>query len=219
MFTGFTDRTIDFMWGIRLNNNREWFLEHKKDYVEDFYEPMQQLAREVWGRMESEFPDDAYLHLSRIYRDVRRTHGEGPYKDRLWFSVRRRCLDWMETPVFFFELEPEGYSCGIVTIYSPPEIMRRFRARIDEYPAEFERIAAEFERQEEYVLYGDEYKRKKGEKGDLLGKWYNRKRIVIYSDYPPDGRMMSGELVDYICRSFRCLRPVYDYLWRLYDIE
>ena len=26
MFTGFTPETIDFLWGIRMNNNRDWFL-------------------------------------------------------------------------------------------------------------------------------------------------------------------------------------------------
>lgn len=31
MFTGFTPETIDFLWGIRMNNNREWFLEHKSN--------------------------------------------------------------------------------------------------------------------------------------------------------------------------------------------
>ena len=34
MFTGFTPETVDFLWGIRMNNNRDWFLEHKKQYVE-----------------------------------------------------------------------------------------------------------------------------------------------------------------------------------------
>ena len=28
-FTGFSPETIDFLWGIRMNNNREWFLAHK----------------------------------------------------------------------------------------------------------------------------------------------------------------------------------------------
>ena len=31
MFEGFSPETVDFLWGIRLNNNREWFLAHKKD--------------------------------------------------------------------------------------------------------------------------------------------------------------------------------------------
>jgi len=218
MFEGFTNKAIDFMWGIRFNNNREWFLAHKKEYVEDFYAPMQRLTKDVWSRMEDKFPDDAYIHLSRIYRDLRRTHGEGPYKDRLWFSVRRRCLDWRECPIFFFELEPEGYSCGIVTIDSQPEIMRRFRAHVDKNPAEFERVASILEGQDEYRLYGDSYKRKMGERDGLIGEWYNKKRICVYSDHQPDARLMSGELVGYICEGFAFLRPIYDYLWSLYDV-
>ena len=40
MFTGFSPETIDFLWGIRLNNNREWFEAHKKQYQTTLYEPM-----------------------------------------------------------------------------------------------------------------------------------------------------------------------------------
>ena len=29
MFQGYTQETVDFMWGIRFNNERGWFLEHK----------------------------------------------------------------------------------------------------------------------------------------------------------------------------------------------
>lgn len=32
MFQGFSQETIDFMWGIRFHNRREWFLEHKEIY-------------------------------------------------------------------------------------------------------------------------------------------------------------------------------------------
>ena len=28
MFEGFSPETVDFLWGIRMNNNRDWFLEH-----------------------------------------------------------------------------------------------------------------------------------------------------------------------------------------------
>ena len=30
-FQGFTRETVDFMWGIRFNNEREWFMAHKED--------------------------------------------------------------------------------------------------------------------------------------------------------------------------------------------
>ena len=33
MFTGYSDQTVDFLWGIRFNNDRDWFLAHKEDYL------------------------------------------------------------------------------------------------------------------------------------------------------------------------------------------
>ena len=44
MFTGFSPETVDFLWGIRMNNNRDWFLAHKKQYVDSLYEPMKALG-------------------------------------------------------------------------------------------------------------------------------------------------------------------------------
>ena len=29
MFQGFSQETVDFMWGIRFNNDRGWFEAHK----------------------------------------------------------------------------------------------------------------------------------------------------------------------------------------------
>ena len=29
MFQGYSQETVDFMWGIRFNNERGWFLAHK----------------------------------------------------------------------------------------------------------------------------------------------------------------------------------------------
>ena len=45
MFEGFSPETVDFLWGIRMNNNREWFTENKKNYVNYLYEPMKALGQ------------------------------------------------------------------------------------------------------------------------------------------------------------------------------
>ena len=50
MFQGFSPETIDFLWGIRLNNNREWFEANKKNYVKYLYEPMKELGKELKTR-------------------------------------------------------------------------------------------------------------------------------------------------------------------------
>ena len=54
MFQGFSNETIDFMWGIRFNNEKGWFEAHKAEYLQYFYEPLKSLSREVYaGRLGS----------------------------------------------------------------------------------------------------------------------------------------------------------------------
>ena len=57
MFTGFTDETVDFMWGIRFNNERTWFEAHKEIYLNHFYRPMQALGAEIYEFIRGERPD------------------------------------------------------------------------------------------------------------------------------------------------------------------
>ena len=47
MFTGFTDATVDFLWGIRFNNERPWFEAHKETYLSELYRPMKDLGAET----------------------------------------------------------------------------------------------------------------------------------------------------------------------------
>ena len=86
MFTGFTPETVDFLWGIRMNNNREWFLAHKQQYIDTLYEPMKALGKDLF-RPFLDKPGNI-LKVSRIYRDARLHHPD-PYKESLWICIRQ----------------------------------------------------------------------------------------------------------------------------------
>jgi len=75
MFTGYSPETVDFLWGIRMNNNREWFLQHKQDYVKYLYEPTKALGKELF----LPFVDKSGELLKRALRvqcPVTMIHGE-----------------------------------------------------------------------------------------------------------------------------------------------
>ncbi|NLC78784.1 MAG: DUF2461 domain-containing protein, partial [Ruminococcaceae bacterium] len=142
MFNGFSQKTIDFMWGIRLNNNREWVTAHKEEYHSDLEAPMKALAGEVAEKFAKKQPKlGLELHVSRIYRDARRLFGNGPYKDHLWFTLRKVTLEWTDKPVFWFELGPEKLSYGVGYYQAAPITMQKHRARIDNNPAELKKLA------------------------------------------------------------------------------
>ena len=169
MFQGFSNETVDFMWGIRFNNEKSWFEQHKETYRAHFYEPMKALAAQVYEIFQDRHGDlELATRVSRIYRDARRLRGRGPYKDRLWFSMERPSEAWTHDPVFWFELAPEGYSYGMGYYAAKPATMARFRARLDRDPKPFEKLARPLERQDVFTLEHACYKKPKGDLGKLL---------------------------------------------------
>ena len=134
MFTGFTPETIDFLWGIRMNNNRDWFLEHKKQYVDTLYQPMKELGQQLFEPFLERSGD--ILKVSRIYRDARLHHPD-PYKESLWICIRRDMEWWAENPCLFFEITPDGVSYGFSLWHPKTAAMEGFRARIAAKPEEF----------------------------------------------------------------------------------
>lgn len=72
MFQGYTQETVDFMWGIRFNNERGWFLEHKQQYQTQLLEPTRALGEQVYEGVQAMLPrEPLMLKTSRIYRDAR----------------------------------------------------------------------------------------------------------------------------------------------------
>lgn len=174
MFTGFTDETVDFMWGIRFNNERAWFEAHKEIYLTHFYQPMRELGDELYDYIAAKRPDLGLIRkVTRIYRDVRRLHGRGPYKESLWFSIEQPSEEWTAHPTFWFELMPEGWTCGMGYYMPKPLTMAKLRARIDRDPAAMEKLMRKLNRQKELVLETEDYKRPRAPApSKLLEPWY-----------------------------------------------
>ena len=212
MFTGYCEKTLDFLWGIRFNNDRDWFLAHKEDYLRYVNEPTQALGREVYDRFTEKFPRlGLNLHVCRIYRDARRLHGHGPYKDHLWLTIRPDQDVWSRQPVFWFEITPEGWSYGVGFWNASAQTMAAMRRDIDENPQRLEKLARRLVRDGTFQLQGQDYARKKGDPSPLLSPWYNKKDISIGCSRPFDDLLCSPQLPDTLTEGFLFLEPYYQY--------
>ena len=212
-FQGFSEQTIDFLWGIRFNNHREWFLEHKQEYIDHVYEPLKALGAELMEGMEAIYPDEGLqLKVARIYRDVRRVKYGGLYKDHLWLVIRQPSEEWTAKPAFYFEISPEGYEYGMGYWCAKPVMMEQYRRRILREPKALEQLARKMNGQELFHLEGEMYKRSKGTVDPLIQPWFDRKNIAITHFRAPDEGMLSHELVDEVLEGFKWLKPYFDYL-------
>ena len=191
MFQGYSQETVDFMWGIRFNNERGWFLAHKDDYQQHLLAPTRELGQAVYDGLAAALPHEPLiLKVSRIYRDARRLHGQGPYKDHLWFCVRTGDQDWTGRPAFYFEIAPDYYSYGMGFWAASAATMTRYRQQIDRDPKTLEKLVRQL---------------------DLLRPWYQKKSLTLAHEVPLDESLYSPAFAARVTEDLKTLLPFYRY--------
>lgn len=216
-FQGFSEQTIDFLYGIFFQNERLWFEAHKADYLTHLQRPMKALADEVYDRLTALYPNkDLICRVARIYRDARRCRGINFYKETLWFTIQPPAEQGEDYPCFWFELGRDNWSCGMGFWMPSAATMARHRAAIEADPNKLGRLRARLLTQSEFVLNGERYARfKPGAPPDLAG-WYNMKNFSISHESGDVTETFDGPaLVERLVKGFSFLMPYYDYFYPL----
>ena len=209
VFQGFSPETVDFLWGIRMNNNRDWFTEHKKQYVQSLYEPMKALGQELFQPFLSR-PGNL-LKVSRLYRDAR-MHPPEPYKESLWICIRQDVQWWAENPCLYFEINPEGVDYGFFYWHPPTATMEEFRRRIAAQPDAFLTMLRDVETAVGQKVEAECYKRPKPCENEELAPYFAWKSTISCSRHEDFGdNTFTGELSDRVRRFFEDLIPLYEY--------
>lgn len=209
MFTGFTPETMDFLWGIRMNNNRDWFTQHKGDYVRTLYEPMKELGQAVFQPF-LERPGNL-LKVSRIYRDAR-MHPPTPYKESLWLCIRRDVDWWAENPCLYFELNPEGANYGLFYWKPRTSMLEDFRRNISAKPDDFLKLISDTEAAAGQPVTAECYKRPKPTDNPALIPYFAWKgQIGCTREIAPGDRLFGPQLEEEVSGFFEALTPLYEY--------
>ena len=208
-FQGFTQETSSFLWELAFHNERPWFQEHKEQYLRVLKEPFDALGAALQEEMNKRHPEGEWnVHISRIYRDARRLYGRGPYKDHLWITV----WDGMpgeDSTAFWFELSAASYASGVGFYDADAAQMEAWRAYIRSDIGGMERLARRLNRQKEFSLSGPDYKRPKGDVGELLNPWYNKRWVGVTAEHDFGGNVLSPDLPRILADGFDFLMPYY----------
>ena len=209
MFKGYSPETVDFLWGIRLNNNREWFLAHKQDYVNYLYEPTKELGRLLFTPF-IEKPGHL-LKVSRIYRDAR-MHHPVPYKESLWICIRKDVEWWAENPCLYFEITPEGISYGFILWRPRPTTMEAIRRHIAADPKSFLELIRDTEKKTGIPISAECYKKPKPTDDPALLPYFSWKScIACVCDEPFSPETFGPDLSQRVGALLEALTPLYEF--------
>lgn len=208
MFSGFSKETGEFLWELAFNNERPWFQAHKETFERVLNEPFKALAHDAYEELSALVPEEDFsVHVSRIYRDARRLFGRGPYKDHLWFTFTPAgSADY--GPAFWFQIGASDYSYGLGFWAPTSAYMEAFRRAVAANPAAFERLVKGITPMKGFALHGEEFRRPKGDLGEILNPWYNRKYLDFGAERDHDALLFSSELPRRIAADWARLMPM-----------
>ena len=224
-FTAFYQETVQFYRDLEANNNRDWFMEHKQDYIDYVQTPAVAFTGTMGARLKVIAPNiiadlrtNGAGSLMRIYRDIRFAKDKTPYKTNLGIIFWEGAGKKTENPGFYFHVTPHelGLFCGVHTFTKEKLIL--YRKAVDN-----ERIGEELSQITSAVMAagcqigGDQYKRvPTGFEPD-----HPRAELMKFkglhtsiSDLDPE-LITKPEFMDYTFEQWRKMAPLHHWLVNL----
>lgn len=207
---------IEFLSGLKENNNREWFQANKNQYEESREKILfitELLINEI-RKFDKDIPAmDPKDCLFRIYRDVRFSHDKQPYKTHFGSYIARGGRKSTRAG-YYFHIDPDASFLG-GGIYMPESnVIKALRNAIYEQPEVFMEIIDNTEFKKYYPEIEGE-KLKTTPKGfdpdfkyiDLLRyKWYVFSLAINTND------IINGNFAETAVNAFKALYPANKFL-------
>lgn len=155
-------KIMGFLQDLQVNNNREWFHEHKKERMEateEFYKLINEIILEIQS-FDSAIPMmDAKDLTFKMVRDTRFSNDKSPYNP----SFRAHIAPHGKLPIpvgYFINLQPNGNSMIGGGLFADmfKDATEMIRQEIDVHGDEFEHILHEKEFSDHFVLLGTKLK-------------------------------------------------------------
>ncbi|WP_109831992.1 DUF2461 domain-containing protein [Reichenbachiella versicolor] len=208
------DIAYSFLKKLSSNNNREWFNDHKSEYLEA-QEQMIEFADELLSEMkqvdEIETPSGK-KSLYRIYRDTRFSKDKTPYKKH--FSGHLRRATKYNRGGYYFHIEPDKTMIGGGFWGPNAADLLHVRKQIAQEPERLEEIVNSKQFIDAFGQLGGE-QLKKAPKGfsvdDPAIHWLRYKQYLL-SHIFTDQQVMQPDFASRMAEQFNNMRPFFDYM-------
>lgn len=209
---------FDFLTRLKENNNREWFTEHKPEFIEakEAFEKnvtaFINIVKEIDPSVGDQVAKDC---IFRIYRDTRFAKDKTPYKTNMGAFVSKGGRK-SSLAGYYLHLEPNA-SMIAGGIYCPQsDVLKAVRKEIYHFPEEFKQILFDSEFKEVFPqMYED--KLKMAPKG--FPKDFEDIELLKYKSYtvlhsPTDAELIGENAESHIKRVVKVLEPFNSFINR-----
>lgn len=219
--------SIQFLQQLKLNNNKLWFDEHRKQYEAaraDFIN----LTSDVLNGIAAFDTSVAHLQakdcIFRINRDVRFSKNKAPYKTNMAMYISKGGKKALNCAGYYLHIEPgQAFMAGGIWMPMAPEL-KKIRQEIDYSFADLKKILkqknftttyGDLERGEGVVLS----RPPKGYDADNDAIEYLKLKSFIASSTLPDTLLTSKSLAATVVKQFHYLHPFVQFLNQALDHE
>lgn len=216
-FSGFNAEGIDLLIMNRLQNNKEFYEQHKDEIREKAIEPFYELIEEMKQQMlliDPNFVTVPNRMVSRVRRDNRFTKDKSLYRANLWLFFRRARKPFEHVPSYYVEIHPEYWAYGCWGGMGKGE-MEEIRAMILREDKIFLDAYKAVNACKEMTLEGELYKRPKFPEAKAeYQTWLNRKQLgVNYNNNEKFESILDGSFVPNMLKNMNQIAPFYRLLW------
>lgn len=145
-FECFSTSLFTFLAELTVNNNRDWFNNHKARYEREVREPALDFIRAMGpriGDISPHFTADARKtggSLMRVYRDTRFAKDKTPYKTNVGIQFRHRVGKDVHAPGFYVHLSLDDIFLGVGMWRPEGTALAAIRTKIDEEQDRWQQI-------------------------------------------------------------------------------
>lgn len=203
--------TLSFLKNLNLHNNREWFDEHKEQYLEAKKNVEDFIGALIHGIVAF---DKSVQHVEpsecmfRIYRDVRFAKNKSPYKPYFRLGIMEGGKSNCQQPGYFMHIEPGGNTRIVGGAHkAEAEWLGRIRHNIAEHSTELRKIL-------DNKQFKEYFGSMEGEQLKSAPKGYPKDHPAIdllkYKDFMavhsvPDKQVLGTDFVSYALKAYRAL--------------
>ena len=209
--------TLDFLRKLARNNNREWFGEHKEEYLRIKGKTVE-LAECLIAAVASFEPEAACLTAAdctyRIYRDTRFSQDKTPYKTHFGIFINPPYGKKSNRMGYYLHIEPGNSFVAAGTVCLPSKVVTAIRRSIFDNVEEYSGIVNSGEFREAYPVVGENAVKTapKGFPKDWPYLDLVRPRDFCASHPLSDRELLAADLPARVGKLFRVAKPFNDFI-------